>query len=366
MNQRILVTGGAGYIGAHCCSALSAAGYLPVSFDDLSTGHSEFVKWGPLVVGDIRDTRKVMQAMLEHKVDAVVHLAASSLVGESVAQPEKYYSNNFGGSLSVLQAMRDARCDHIVFSSTGAVYGHAGSGELSERLPCFPVNPYGRSKMMVEQMLGDYRAAYGLTSFALRYFNASGAQPNAGIGEKRRNETHLIPRALAAVSGQLHDFAIFGDDYDTPDGTAVRDYIHVQDLATAHVRALELLLEGHPGGCCNLGTGQGYSVKEVLSAIATVAGRDVPCTRRERRAGDPPILVADPSGARKILGFRAAWSDLENIVSTAWLWHVAQDPAPRARWDVHAPIGLDGRSGRRSPGSGMLPSVRAAEPSRTR
>ena len=324
MKQRMLVTGGAGYIGAHCCSALSDAGYLPVCFDDLSTGHSDFVKWGPLVTGDVRDTRKVSQALVEHRIQAVIHFAASSLVGESVADPEKYYSNNLVGSLSVLQAMRNAGCNHIVFSSTGAVYGDAGSGGLSERLPCFPVNPYGRSKLMVEQMVGDFRAAYGLTSFALRYFNASGAQPNAGIGEKRRHETHLIPRALSAVTGQLQDFAIFGDDYDTPDGTAVRDYIHVVDLAAAHVRALQLLLEGHSGGCCNLGTGHGYSVKQVLSAIAAVSGRDVPCVLRDRRAGDPPILVADPSAARQVLGFRATSSDLENIVSTAWRWHVEQ------------------------------------------
>jgi len=324
MKQRILVTGGAGYIGAHCCSALSDAGYLPVCLDNLSTGHSDFVKWGPLVAADIRDTGKVAEILREHHVAAVIHLAASSLVGESVADPEKYYVNNLVGSLSILQAMRSAGCGHIVFSSTGAVYGDAGSGELSERLPCFPVNPYGRSKLMVEQMLGDFRFAYGVTSFALRYFNASGAQPNAGIGEKRRNETHLIPRALASVSGQLQDFAIFGNDYDTPDGTAVRDYIHVVDLAAAHVRALELLLQGHAGGCCNLGTGQGYSVKEVLSAIAAVAGRNVPCSVRERRAGDPSFLVADASAAKQILGFEAVSSDLENIVLTAWEWHVSQ------------------------------------------
>ena len=346
MKQRVLVTGGAGYIGAHCCSALSDAGYLPVCLDNLSTGHSDFVKWGPLVTADIRDIGKVADTLREHHVAAVIHLAASSLVGESVADPEKYYSNNLIGSLSILQAMRSAGCGHIVFSSTGAVYGDAGSGELSERLPCFPVNPYGRSKLMVEQMLGDYRSAYDLTSFALRYFNASGAQPNAGIGEKRRNETHLIPRALASVSGQLQDFAIFGNDYDTPDGTAVRDYIHVVDLAAAHVKALELLLLGHSGGCCNLGTGQGYSVKQVLSAIAAVAGRDVPCSLRERRAGDPSFLVADPSAARQILGFEAASSDLENIVLTAWQWHVSQGGASsgtesyaREYSDMFAPAG---------------------------
>jgi UDP-glucose-4-epimerase GalE len=324
MQQPILVTGGAGYIGAHCCKALSDAGFLPICYDDLSTGHADFVRWGPLVVRDIRDAGSVSQALLEHKVAAVIHLAASSLVGESVAHPEQYYSNNVVGSLGVLRAMREAGCNHIVFSSTGAVYGNAGSGALSERLPCLPVNPYGRSKLIVEQVLSDYRAAYGLTSFALRYFNASGARPDAGIGEQRQHETHLIPRAMSALLGQLSDFEIFGADYDTPDGTAIRDYIHVTDLAAAHVSALQALLTGHDGACCNLGSGQGYSVKQVLDAIGAIAGREVPYTARQRRAGDPPILVADPSAARRIINFRAASSDLDTIISSAWEWHVSR------------------------------------------
>lgn len=345
MKQRILVTGGAGYIGAHCCSALSDAGYIPVCYDDLSTGHADFVRWGPLVIGDIRDTGRVAGALVEHTVSAVIHLAAFSLVGESVAKPQKYYSNNFVGSLSVLEAMANAGCDRIVFSSTGAVYGDGGSKELSERLPCVPVNPYGRSKLMVEQVLADYQSAYGLKSFALRYFNASGARPDAGIGENRRNETHLIPRAMLALSGRVQDFAIFGDDYDTPDGTAVRDYVHVMDLAGAHVKALQLLLAGHAGGCCNLGTGQGYSVKQVLSAIAAIAGREVPCILRERRAGDPPVLVADPSAARKILDFKTAWSDLETIVSTAWHWHAGLDgPLAGERPEAHRTSERTGRA----------------------
>jgi UDP-glucose 4-epimerase len=212
MKQHILVTGGAGYIGAHCCSALSDAGFVPVCYDNFSSGHVDFVKWGPLVTGDVRDFGSLAGAMLNYKVAAVVHLAAASLVGESLVEPEKYYSNNLVGSLSVLRAMRETGCNHIVFSSTGAAYGNAGSAALSERLPCFPINPYGRSKLMFEQVMAEYRAAYGLTSFALRYFNASGARPYAGIGERRSNETHLIPRAMCAVSGQFTEFAIFGDD----------------------------------------------------------------------------------------------------------------------------------------------------------
>jgi UDP-glucose-4-epimerase GalE len=324
MKLPILVTGGAGYIGAHCCNALADAGFVPITFDNLSTGHTEFVKWGPLVVGDVRDCASVNRAISDHKAAAVVHLAAASLVGESVVDPEKYYSHNVEGSLSVLRAMRETGCNHMVFSSTGAVYGNAGSEALSEQLPCSPVTPYGRSKLMVEQALADYKAAYGLTSFALRYFNASGARPEAGIGEQRQNETHLIPRAMSALSGQLGEFAIFGTDYATPDGTAIRDYIHVMDLAAAHVSAVQALLAGQSGACCNLGTGRGYSVKQVLDAIADVAGRNVPRAVRERRAGDPPVLVADPSAARRIIHFRAAASDLRTIVSSAWAWHVSR------------------------------------------
>lgn len=324
MKLPILVTGGAGYIGAHCCNALADAGFVPITFDNLSTGHTEFVKWGPLVVGDVRDCASVNRAISDHKAAAVVHLAAASLVGESVVDPEKYYSHNVEGSLSVLRAMRETGCNHMVFSSTGAVYGNAGSEALSEQLPCSPVTPYGRSKLMVEQALADYKAAYGLTSFALRYFNASGARPEAGIGEQRQNETHLIPRAMSALSGQLGEFAIFGTDYATPDGTAIRDYIHVMDLAAAHVSAVQALLAGQSGACCNVGTGRGYSVKQVLDAIADVAGRNVPRAVRERRAGDPPVLVADPSAARRIIHFRAAASDLRTIVSSAWAWHVSR------------------------------------------
>lgn len=321
METVVLVTGGAGYIGSHCCRALSDAGFLPVCYDNLSTGHKDFVRWGPLVEGDVRDSASIAEALRTYRVSAVMHFAAASLVGESVADPEKYYFNNLVGSLSVLHGMRDAGVKRLVFSSTGAVYGDAGSGGLSESTPCRPVNPYGRSKLAVEQVLADYRRAYGISSFSLRYFNASGAHPNAGIGEKRENETHLIPRAMMALSGDLTEFSIFGDDYDTPDRTAIRDYIHVVDLAAAHLSGLQLLLEGHEGAVCNLGTGQGYSVREVLSAIAAEARREVPCQIRGRRSGDPSILVADPSLAKQVLKFRPAFSDLKTIVATAWAWH---------------------------------------------
>src|SRR3954462_2435362 len=327
MNDRptVLVTGGAGYIGSPACPALTAAGYQPVVYDNLSTGHRGFVA-GPLVTGDLLDGATLARAFAEHKITAVMHFAAASLVGESMTDPQKYYINNVQGTLSLLQAMRNAGCHRIVFSSPGAVYGNADSKELPEDFPCAPINPYGASKWMIERMLADYRAAYGFGAFALRYFNASGADPDGGIGELRDNETHLIPRAMMALQGHLADFAVFGEDYDTPDGTAVRDYIHVSDLAAAHVLALKLLLQGHGGGAYNLGTGIGFSVREILLAIAAETGRAVPHVIKPRRPGDPAWLVADPTAARETLQFRPVHSDLVNIVRTAWAWHQKAHP----------------------------------------
>src|ERR1700744_2120010 len=267
----ILVTGGAGYIGAHACRALDAAGYRPIVYDNLSTGHRSFVR-SPLVIGNLIDKARLARVFAEHDIVAVMHFAAASLVGESMSDPQKYYINNVAGTLSLLQAMHNAGCRRIVFSSTGAVYGNADSKELPEDFPCAPINPYGASKWMIERMLADYRAAYGFGAFCLRYFNASGADPAGGIGELRDNETHLIPRAMMALQGHVDDFMVYGDDYDTPDGTAVRDYIHVNDLAAAHVQALRLLIQGHQGGAFNLGTGNGFSVREILETIADETG----------------------------------------------------------------------------------------------
>ncbi|MFK4387570.1 UDP-glucose 4-epimerase GalE [Bradyrhizobium sp. USDA 223] len=320
----VLVTGGAGYIGSHACRALSAAGYQPVVYDNLSTGHRSFVS-GPLVTGDLLDGAALARAFADHKIAAVMHFAAASLVGESMTDPQKYYINNVQGTLSLLQAMRNAGCHRIVFSSTGAVYGNADSKALPEDFPCAPINPYGASKLMIERMLADYRTAYGFGAFCLRYFNASGADPAGGIGELRDNETHLIPRAMMALQGHV-EFAVFGDDYDTPDGTAIRDYIHVTDLAAAHVAALRLLEQGHAGGSFNLGTGSGFSVREILDAIRLETGREVPHTVKPRRAGDPTFLVADPSAARKVLNFVPRHSDLPTIVRTAWAWHQKAHP----------------------------------------
>ena len=321
----VLVTGGAGYIGSHCCRALAAAGYHPVVFDNFSTGHRSFVT-GSLVEGDVADKTALARAFAEHDIVAVMHFAASSLVGESVADPQKYYLNNVAGTLSLLEAMRLAGCKRMVFSSTGAVYGDADSKALPESYPCAPINPYGASKGMIERILADYRNAYGLGSFCLRYFNASGADASGDIGELRDQETHLIPRAMMALQGHVTDFAVFGDDYDTPDGTAIRDYIHVTDLATAHVLALKLLMQGHAGGIYNLGTGAGFSVREILAAIAVETGRTVPHVIKPRRAGDPTYLVADASAARETLKFRTAHSDLPTVIRTAWAWHRKAHP----------------------------------------
>ena len=326
----VLVTGGAGYIGSHCCRALTAAGYQPVVFDNFSTGHRRFVT-GPLVTGDLADKTALARAFAEHEIVAVMHFAASSLVGESVVDPQKYYVNNLAGTLSLLEAMREAGCHRLVFSSTGAVYGNADSKALPESYACAPINPYGASKWMIERVLADYRDAYGLGSFALRYFNASGADPSGDIGELRDNETHLIPRAMMALQGHVPDFAVFGDDYDTPDGTAIRDYIHVTDLAAAHLLALRLLLQGHRGGAFNLGTGTGFSVREILRAIEAETGRAVPHLVKPRRAGDPTYLVAAPTAARETLNFRTAHSDLPAIIRTAWAWHRKAHPLKTVR-----------------------------------
>jgi UDP-glucose-4-epimerase GalE len=320
-NRSILVVGGAGYIGSHCCKVLADVGYKPVCFDNFSTGHRSFVKWGPMIHGEIQDQALLANSIEVYRPIAVVHLAASSLVGESVSDPEKYYRNNVEGTLSLLRAMQKTKCKTLIFSSSGAVYGESHQGLINECEVSRPVNPYGWTKLVIEQILGDFKRAYGLAPICLRYFNASGADPSGEIGEDHEPETHLIPRALLAVQGRLNDFAIYGDDYETPDGTAIRDYIHVTDIAHAHVLALKRLVSGGEGGCFNLGTGQGYSVKQVLEQILAETKKRAPHIIRQRRPGDPPVLVADPARAKTILRFQPRYSDLPTIVRTAWRWH---------------------------------------------
>ena len=341
MTRSVLVAGGAGYVGAHTSKALARAGFLPVVLDNLSNGHREFVRWGPLVQADLRDTATIADTIRQHRCVAVLHFAAFAYVGESVTDPAKYYDNNVTGTLSLLAGMRAAGCDALVFSSTCAIYGQPARVPIVEDTPPNPVNPYGASKLMVERILADFRPAYGLRPIALRYFNACGADPDNEIGELRDPETHLIPRAMMALQGHIPDFAVFGTDFETPDGTAIRDYVHVADLADAHVAALRRLLAGAPGGVFNLGTGRGYSVMEVLHAIEREAGEQLPGVTGPRRAGDPAVLIADPARARRELGFDPVHSDLETIVRTAWAWHRRAHP----RRNSPAPAGAPSEAG---------------------
>ncbi len=328
----ILVTGGAGYIGSHACKALRRAGHVPVTYDNLCLGNERYVRWGPLVRGDTRDSALVRRTIEEHDIAAVMHFAAFAYVGESVSDPAKYYDNNVTGTLGLLEGMRAGGCDTLVFSSTCAVYGEPEALPIVETTPTRPVNPYGVTKLICEGMIADFAPAYGLNYTTLRYFNASGDDPDAETGEDRAIETHLIPRAMMALQGYVDDFQVFGSDFPTPDGTAIRDYIHVTDLATAHVQALHRLLDGARGGSTfNLGVGQGYSVGEVLRMIADVSGRTIEAPRGGRRAGDPAQLVADASLARSALGFAPSHSDLRTIVSTAWNWHVRTHPRRNAQ-----------------------------------
>ena len=324
MPGKVMVFGGAGYIGSHTCKWLKSSGFEPIVFDNLCEGHREFVKWGELIEGDIRDREAVDAALARTQPDLIIHFAAFAYVGESVQDPAKYYDNNVLGALNIADAARQGGNIPIVFSSTCATYGMPATDRIAEDTPQAPINPYGRTKLVVEQILKDFHTAYGLPSVCLRYFNACGADPDREIGEAHRIETHLIPRAILAALGQIDDFQVFGDDYDTPDGSAVRDYVHVNDLAEGHVAACRYLIDGGATDQFNIGTGTGYSVFEIINAVETAAGRPVPHTISPRREGDPPVLVADPAKSKAILGFEASFSSLENITATALAWHNGQ------------------------------------------
>jgi UDP-arabinose 4-epimerase len=322
MSKSVLVTGGAGYIGSHACKVLARAGYRPVVYDTISRGHRQAVRWGPLVEGDIADRAKIAAALDDHRISAVMHFAAFAYVGESVADPATYYRNNLLGSLSLFEAMRETGVDQIVFSSTCATYGTPASVPIRETAPQLPVNPYGETKLAIERALHWYGGAYGLRSVSLRYFNAAGADPAGEIGELHEPETHLVPLVLQTALGQRSHIEVYGTDYPTPDGTAIRDYIHVQDLAEAHLCALEHLGAGGESAALNLGTGRGHSVREVIRIAEAVAGRPVHCRDTARRPGDPSALVADASLAAGLLGWQARVSDLETIIRTALAWQM--------------------------------------------
>lgn len=317
--MRVLVAGGAGYIGSHTCKALARAGHQPIVYDNLHTGHPWAVKWGPFVQGDLNDAARLAETLKTHKIEAVINFAALAYVGESNAEPTRYYRANVGGMITLLEVMRAHDVGSIVFSSSCATYG------VPERLPIVegmrqePINPYGRTKLMGEQILRDACAAHGLGAVALRYFNAGGADPEGELGEEHDPETHLIPLVLQAAHGTRPSISVFGRDYDTPDGTCIRDYVHVTDLANAHVAALTRCKAGG-FQACNLGGGRGASIGEVIARARTITGREIRAVDAPRRPGDPPVLVADIALARRALDWEPKHSGIDEIIRTAWAW----------------------------------------------
>jgi UDP-arabinose 4-epimerase len=336
--MRVFVTGGAGYIGSHVCKELARAGHEPTVFDNLSTGHRWAVRWGELVVGDLGDRVGLRRALDGRDFGAVMHFAASAYVGASIASPRDYYANNLENGLTLLNTMLDAGIKALVFSSSCATFGFQHTELLDEQHPQDPISPYGETKRALERALLWYDRAYDLRSVTLRYFNAAGADPEGELGESHDPETHLIPNVLRAVAGEIPNVDIYGNDYPTPDGTAIRDYVHVTDLASAHVLALEHLVADHSSLQLNLGTGRGHSVREIVTAASALVGRNVPTRFWARRSGDPPRLVADGRLARRVLGWVPKLSDIESILSSAWSW--------RQRAGVAAARASDKPSGR--------------------
>lgn len=326
----ILVTGGAGYIGSHACKKLSRSGFVPVAFDNLVYGHEWAVKWGPFETGDLTDRQRLDAVIENHKPVAIMHFAAYAYVGESVTDPGRYYRNNVTGSLTLLEAARDHGIGNIVFSSTCAVYGVPEALPITEGSQPSPINPYGQSKLMVEHMLADFERAHGIRHIALRYFNAAGADPDGELGEHHDPETHLIPLALDAAAGTRPHFTMFGDDYPTPDGSCIRDFVHVSDLADAHVLALRHLQSGGTSQTLNLGTGRGHSVREVVDCARTITGREIKLIVAPRRPGDPPELIADARKARDMLGWTPKLSSLDKMLNTAWK---SRDGEPASKKD---------------------------------
>jgi UDP-glucose-4-epimerase GalE len=318
--RNILVTGGAGYIGSHACKALFKAGYFPIAFDNLEYGYERAVKWGPLEVGDISNRTRLDQVIEKYEPHAIMHFAAYTYVGESIENPGKYYRNNLAGSLTLLEAMRDKHIKKIIFSSSCATYGVPEKIPLTEDHPQNPINPYGSSKLMIEKILNDFDRAHGIKFVSLRYFNASGADPDGEIGENHNPETHLIPLALDAAMGKSEGIKIFGTDYDTPDGTCIRDYIHVTDLADAHVKALKYLQKNGKSEAFNLGNGTGFSVRKIIEIAEKVTRRKIPVFEWERRPGDPAILIGSSKNAIDILNWQPKHHNMEAIIETAWAW----------------------------------------------
>ncbi|HWP57777.1 MAG TPA: UDP-glucose 4-epimerase GalE [Candidatus Acidoferrales bacterium] len=325
--MKILVTGGAGYVGSHTVKELARRGYDIVVYDNLSRGHRWAARWGELVVGELADGARLREVLAGQNIAAVLHFAALAYVGESVADPKRYYENNVANTLSLLNAMLAEKVNRFILSSTCAVYGNPREIPMTEEHPLAPVNPYGRTKLMVETILKDYDESYGMRHVNLRYFNAAGADPDGELGEDHDPETHLIPRVLMAAAGRLERVEVFGGDYPTEDGTCVRDYVHVSDLATAHVLALEWLVQGGASETFNLGTGQGYTVMQVLERARRITGRPIPAVISARRPGDPAVLLASNEKAARVLGWKPRCRSLDEIIASAWSWH--QKPRPR-------------------------------------
>jgi UDP-glucose 4-epimerase len=319
--MNILVTGGAGYIGSHCCKALAQKGFHPITFDSLVYGHRRFVKWGEFFKGDAGNPAHLKKCFRQHKIDAVMHFAAYAYVGESVENPLKYYENNVRSTIELLRIAMENGVKTVVFSSSCATYGNPEKTPIDENHPLNPINPYGRTKRMIEEILADFYAAYGLKYVSLRYFNAAGADPDAEVGEDHDPETHLIPLVLDAAAGKRPAISVFGTDYPTADGTCIRDYIHVTDLAQAHILALEQLVDGTGSAVYNLGNGQGFSVLEVIERAAKITGKEIGVENADRRPGDPPVLIASNQKAVKELGWKPQYADLDDIIATAWRWH---------------------------------------------
>jgi UDP-glucose-4-epimerase GalE len=322
--KKVLVTGGAGYIGSHACKALSKAGYLPIAFDNLIYGHRDSVKWGPFEEGDITDSKRLDCLIEKYQPEAVLHFAGFAYVGESMLMPEKYFRNNVVGSLTLLESMIKHRIRKIVFSSTCSTYGDPLSLPISEEHIQNPVNPYGQTKLIIEKMLNDFDVAHGIKSISLRYFNAAGADPDGEIGEDHTPETHLVPLVLDAALGIRPQITIHGSDYATPDGTCIRDYIHVTDLAWAHVLALKKLEACSESAAYNLGNGIGYSVKEVIDVVGQITGKKIPSQIGPRRPGDPDRLISEPRKAMNELGWKPQHGDIKVIIDHAWKWHMAR------------------------------------------
>jgi UDP-glucose 4-epimerase len=317
----ILVTGGAGYIGSHCCKALSQKGLHPVTIDNLVYGHRNFVRWGEFLQGDVGNPADLKKLFSQHQIDAVMHFAAYAYVGESVQEPLKYYENNLRNTIELLHAVVENDIQYFIFSSTCATYGNPQKIPIDEKHPQNPINPYGKTKRMIEEILEDYGSAYGLKSTSLRYFNAAGADLDGDIGEDHDPETHLIPLVLDVAAARRASIKVFGTDYETPDGTCIRDYIHVTDLAEAHILALQRLMDGAESSHYNLGTGSGFSVLDVIERARQITGKNILAENTGRRPGDPPVLIASNEKAIAELGWNPVYADLDDIIGTAWRWH---------------------------------------------